>query len=534
MPGSHEPTHARRVLSWLLLALLVSGSAALLLRAAWADSVTNDEGIYIHTGVCALSAGVIDLEPTNPAGFKLMAGLGAKLSGVATDTRCESYSYWTLLERFDLDALRTLVFFARLPAILVTLALILGSVLWAHRMAGWPAALLTAAFVGYDPTVLAHGHIATGDVPLAAGSVGTLACLWQWRRTGARRWPLLAGVCFAFALLNKVSAIALLPVLVVIVLVTARGGLANRLKDLKVAVPFSVVSFVVVTAAYAPFRFSQPSPPLLPDGIGWVLPQSWLWGAKWQLARVGGSGNAMTYLNGEIVPSGSWLYFPEAFVLKSTLGTLAAIAIGGVLLLLRQRDLALWTLLPGVVFFASAVQGGVNLGVRYLAPAIVLLEVGAALGLGVVAHRLLRALSVGLAGAGIIAVVLGPVGSMGYFNALATKPHSHYLGDSNVDFGQDGWRLRDWWLRAGRPPIQVDLFGYLPASYYIPGALDVGSHGERLTPDQLPRVDDRILIASLTTGTLNPDLVDEVKDASCFIGTGLVILDARDCTTGRP
>lgn len=156
---------ARRILPWLLFALLVSGSTALLLRAAWADSVTNDEGIYIHSGVCALDARVIDLEPTNPAGFKLMAGLGAKLSGVATDAQCESYAYWTLLERFDLDALRTLVFFARLPAILVTLALILGSALWAHRMAGWPAALLTAAFVGYDPTVIAHGHITTGDIP---------------------------------------------------------------------------------------------------------------------------------------------------------------------------------------------------------------------------------------------------------------------------------------------------------------------------------------------------------------------------------
>jgi hypothetical protein len=511
----------------------VSGSAALLLRAAWADSVTNDEGIYIHSGVCALDAGVIDLEPTNPAGFKLMAGLGAKLSGVKTDTRCESFAYWSLLERFDLDALRTLVFFARVPTILVTLALILGATLWAHRMAGWPGALLTAALVGFDPTVLAHGHIATGDIPLTAGIAGTLACLWTWRRTGLWRWPLLAGVAFAFALLNKVSALALLPVLVVLVVATARGGLASRLRDLKVAVPFSAASFVVVTAVYAPFRFSQPSPPLLPEGLGWLLPQSWLWGVKWQLARVRGSGNAMTYLNGEIVPSGSFLYFPEAFLLKSTLGTLAAIAIGGLLLLLRRRVLALWTLLPALVLFASAVQGGVNLGVRYIAPAIVLLEIGAAVGLAMVANRWRRTLSASLAGAGVIAVALGPVGSMGYFNALATKPHSYYLGDSNVDFGQDGWRLRDWWVRAGRPPIQADFFGYLPASYYIPTARDVGAHGERLTPDPVSRVDDRILIVSLTTGTVNPDLVDEVKDARCFIGTGLVILNARDCATGR-
>lgn len=361
-----------------------------------------------------------------------------------------------------------------------------------------------------------------------------MACLWQWRGTGARRWPLLAGASFAFALLNKVSAIALLPMLVLIVLATSRGSLSDRLRDLKVAVPFSVVSFVVVTAVYAPFRFTQPSPPLLPDSIGWVLPQSWLWGAKWQLARVGGSGGAMTYLNGEIVPSGSLLYFPEAFLLKSTLGTLAAIVLGGLFLLMRRRAMALWTLLPGVVLFASAVQGGVNPGVRYLAPAIVLLEIGAALGLAVAAHRLLRTLSVALAGAGIVAVMLGPVGSMGYFNALATKPHSYYLGDSNVDFGQDGWRLREWWLRTGRPPIQVDLFGYLPASYYIPEALDVGSHGERLTPEPLPRVDNRILIASLTTGTLNPELVAEVKQSRCFIGTGLVIIGAQDCVTGHP
>jgi len=132
-----------------------------------------------------------------------------------------------------------------------------------------------------------------------------------------------------------------------------------------------------------------------------------------------------------------------------------------------------------------------------------------------------------LAVAAIAATMAGPVGSIGYFNAFATGRHSYYLADSNIDWGQDGWRLRDWWEAHGKPPLQVDLFGGLPASYYVPTAIDIGGpHNERWDYNVVQPVPDRLLITSVNEGTLWSTFTPEVAAARCYIGTSLVVVGA--------
>jgi hypothetical protein len=55
---------------------------------------------------------------------------------------------------------------------------------------------------------------------------------------------------------------------------------------------------------------------------------------------------------------------------------------------------------------------------------------------------------------------------IGYFNELAGDRPERFLSNSNVDWGQDAWRLRDWWEAAGRPPLASVYFGGLPLSNF--------------------------------------------------------------------
>jgi hypothetical protein len=219
----------------LLVSLIIVIVGAFLLRAAADDSLTIDEIFYVHTGVCAFNAGLVDLEPTNPPGPKLLAGIGAELSGVPADTGCTADTYQTLMPNPSINNLHRLVLFARIPAILVTLALILVSALWAFQLGGGVAAVLTAAFVGFDPTIMANGHLATLDIPLTFGFVSCLAALWQWRKCQRDRWLLIAGLALGFALLSKAGAVVLVPIAMALLLVTAIGpfmaGLRVNLAD---------------------------------------------------------------------------------------------------------------------------------------------------------------------------------------------------------------------------------------------------------------------------------------------------------------
>ena len=531
-PGWSELTRRvatqQALVTAVIVGLIILVAGVVLVRAAIDDSVTTDEIFYVHTGVCAFNTGRVDLEPTNPAGPKLLAGIGAELSGVPTDRACNTDSYQTLMQHPSVGGLERLIVFARIPAIPITLALILVDALWAYRLAGAVAAVLAAAFVGFDPTIMAHGHLATLDVPLAFGVVSFLGSLWQWHTTRRRRWPVVAGLALGVALLSKAGAVILMPLAVVLIFATGRGGVLARLR--RVLVPTSVlvaVAYVVVTAVYAPFGFSEPVHAWLPTGLNWLVPESWLWGAHWQLVdHISTAGNYISWLNGQRHLANTWLYFPEAFVLKSTIAGLAAMLVGVAWLTWRWHPVLVWVFAPGVAYFAATVKSGINIGVRYLAPSIALFEITAAVGLALL-PRYWPAIGAVLAAAAIAAIVMGPVGSIGYFNAFATGRHSSYLADSNIDWGQDGWRLRDWWEAHGRPPLQVDLFGGLPASYYIPTAIDVGGpHNERWDYNVAPPVPDRLLIASVNEGTLWSTFAPEVAAARCYIGTSLVVVGA--------
>ena len=460
MTGRRLPAGINRAVPAVLVALM----AGLLLWEAWGDSLTYDEVRYIRAGYCAVTQGVIDVEPTNPAGFKLLGGAGVVALGPAVAARCDGTDARPFFA-VPPATLRSLQFSARLP--IVALALLLAALVyaWARALFGDLAGAAALALMATEPTILGHGHLVTGDLALTLGVVGCLAAHWRASTTGRRRWLVISGVALGFALLNKVSALYLLPILLLVDAAQPRPGPGRLRRAVAGSALVAAVGWAVVCATYLPFHTSAAATEAWP--LSWLLPQSWLTGVQFQLNHVT-AGSTYNYLNGETrVGRGFWTYFLEALALKTTLGMLLMVVLALALTVRRRvTALVLYAWLPALVVVVAATAGGIDIGVRYILPVYPLFALGAASlfsgmvgGRGRMAAGALLVLAVGSS-------LLHAPGHIGYFNEAAGRRPETYLADSNLDWGQDAWRLRDWWEAHGRPGLSTAYFGTLPLRDY--------------------------------------------------------------------
>jgi hypothetical protein len=180
------------------------------------------------------------------------------------------------------------------------------------------------------------------------------------------------------------------------------------------------------------------------------------------------------YLAGEFRTGRFLAYFPLAIALKTALPGLAAM-LAGLALAAAQRaswrdDLYLWV--PAGVWLAAHALLADNLGVRYVLPVYPLLFTLAG---GFAAAALRR----GRAGAAALALIAGTQAGtalvvhpdhLAYFNPLAggTRAGPRWLDDSNLDWGQDLYRLPGWLAERGIDRVRLLYFGTaLPAAYGV-------------------------------------------------------------------
>jgi Dolichyl-phosphate-mannose-protein mannosyltransferase len=483
----------------------------LLLAEAWGDSLTADESFYIRAGTCALTTRIGDLEPSSPIGFKLLAGASTVLLGSGTGRPCGttvSYASADIAAFYPADApsLRWLILVARWPVILMSLLLAAIVFFWARGLNGNLAGLFALAIVAIEPSVLGHGHLVTPDLPVTLGVTGCLAAYWRWTGTRRRRWLVASGLALGLAMLARVSALELLPLLLVIGLAVEAGTFTMRLRRVVGAVGLVLLAaWALVCIAYLPFRYLLPGTSW-PPPLSWVIPPAWVYELRFQLQHV--RLGHPTYLNGQAYAAHApWYYFFETIGLKTTIGLLVLIVIAAIVAARRRNRSELFFLwLPAALVVLIPTTGGLDLGIRYVLPIFPLLAVAAGSLLNVDLPRL------GLRLAVVSVLVLASAGSslvhaplhLGYFNEVAGQTPERFLSDSNLDWGQDLWRLDEWWTARGRPPMSLAIFNLLPASSY-------GIQGPDVQPSRAPVVG--LLAASLTRITISGDAYPDVRVA---------------------
>lgn len=454
---------ARRWAPWLLAAALLLLLAGQLGAEAWGDSLTYDETRYLRTGACAWSTRTIDLEVSNPPAHKLLAGAGLYLAGLHPDGSCaDDQGFFPR----DPDRLRPWILAARAGAVTTGVLLALVVLLWSRALFGTAAGLLSLTLVALEPTVLGHAHLVTGDALVSLAIVACLAAHWRWLQTRSSRWLAAAGAAMGLGLLSKPTILVVVPVIVAAELMAAGGPARQRVRA--TARPVAILlatGWCLVCLVYLPFRQSHG---------GWPPPLSWLAPPSWfaSLAdSVGAAPGHVNYLNGDITPGDRPfpLYFLEALGLKTSLGLLALAALAAILTVRRRdRTAALHLWLPAGLVVLAASAGAVDVGVRYVLPVLPLLAVAAGMVVAPAGRLLPWRRAAGLAACTAVAassLAHAPL-HLGYFNELVPGRPERLLADSNLDWGQDAWRLRDWWRSRGSPPLSFAYFGTLSLDRY--------------------------------------------------------------------
>ena len=241
-----------------------------------------------------------------------------------------------------------------------------------------------------------------------------------------------------------------------------------------------------------------------------LLPEAWLYGLAY--ARFT-SLQRSSFLMGEYSDRGFRSYFLWAFLFKTPLPALLAIAAAIAVVLCRRMpwasQLAFFAAPVGIYMLVS-LNTGLNIGHRHLLPIYPFLFVlcGA---LAVEWSKWKPALRAGTAAAALAAiaisssVVFAPPWRpavvfphyLGYFNELAGGPRNGHriLVDSNIDWGQDLPGLRQW-MDAHMPPgepINLCYFGMADPRYHgIPHINMPGSYVFEKSEDYLRAPDGTI------------------------------------------
>ncbi|ANZ43346.1 glycosyltransferase [Lentzea guizhouensis] len=486
MPGTRgtaardlPPVTNRRWLFVLVAVVLLVQMAIAMITTAVRQAPTVDEPVYVGATVVQLHQHSLRYNPEHPPLGKLVMATGLVFTGARVDPGFAGDQ--TELGRHVLyeagNDPQRLLLAARLPMIVLTLLFGLVVFAFARDLFGPAGGFVALALYAFSPDVVAHGSLATLDVP-AAGFL--LTSVWLvWRARGKASCLPLAGLALGAAVATKMSALAAVPVLVLLAALSVR--------DVRRPAVAALVAVAVVWASYLAvdplLRWESPADLSGRAVLDWLpFPQPYRDGMRVQFGmedRVWGG-----YLFGTHYEGSRWYYLPAALLVKTPLGALV-LWLAGVVALLRVprlRPAAPYVLAPVAVLLAAAMTGSRDLGVRYAIFVPVFLAVAAA---SVVALRRRWA-----------PVVVGVLVAFVAVSSLRTFPHylpysneafggparTHlHLHDSNVDWGQDLTRLATRLQRYPGERVWLVYKGAGVPSYYGINAADPRT----VPPDQV-------------------------------------------------
>ncbi|MEU0877417.1 phospholipid carrier-dependent glycosyltransferase [Lentzea sp. NPDC005914] len=444
----------RRTASGWVVVVLLAQMAVAMVVAAVQQTPTIDEPVYVGAAVVQLQQHSLRYNPEHPPLGKLIMATGLAFADVRLDPRFAGDQ--TELGRHVLyesgNDPATLLLLARLPMIVLTLLFGLVVFLFARDLFGPVGGLVALALYALSPDVIAHGSLATLDVPAAGFLLTSVWLLWR-ARSRAVHLP-LAGLALGAAVATKMSALAAVPVVLLLAAMSVQHA------RLKAAALVGLIAVVVVWASYLAVDPLSPFPGLYLHGMGVQFGlENRVWGG---------------FLFGMHYEGSHWYYVPAALLVKTPLGALVLWIAGAVVMVRWQRTAAPYVLAPTAVLLAAAMTGSRDLGVRYaiFMPMFLAVAAGAVV---VVRQRWAHFVVAGL----VAFVAMSSLRTFPYYlpysnEAFGGPSQTHlHLHDSNVDWGQDLGRLADR-LRERHPGERIWLVykGAGVPSYYGIDAAD--------------------------------------------------------------
>jgi Tfp pilus assembly protein PilF/4-amino-4-deoxy-L-arabinose transferase-like glycosyltransferase len=529
LPSAVAKEGGRRF-SLVVVSALVFLFALITTTSSLQQSPTVDEPVHLFAGYSYLKWGDFRANPEHPPFAKILAAI--PLLGLDVRDPRIGNAYWDSIAQPGPRILRTiklagkmlfvdndperLLFYARLPLILVGVTLAVFVYRWSKDLFGRAAAIASVAICCFDPNILAHSPLIHTDMSFAAFFF--IGVYFFWRTLSCLNWTYLCLASFFFGLtaITKYSALIVFPICALLGALTVfsreplrcmigvprdiSGKVKKAAAVIGILAAIALVSYVIIWMIYG-FRFEA-----IPDGelhlqfyqeephnpfLRWLIaflttyrlfPEAWIFGQLFVLNHA----SRTAYLLGANSNEGFWLYFPVAFLVKTPVPTLILVIATFLIWFSRREDQRskLFLIVPIFAYFCFAMLSRMNIGLRHLLPIYPFLFVlvgGTAASLWNSGAWRLKSVPIALGVWYFWSVVSGYPHYLAFFNELSGGSINGHkvLLDSNLDWGQDLKGLKRWMDEQRVRRIQFLYFGYYDAAApqyygidaeYLPGS----------------------------------------------------------------
>ena len=453
---------------WRVATALVACLATLAVVGTYpVFSQTWDEPATLATGMEWLSTGSYHYEAQHPPLARVASAVLPYLRGARSLGNRSMYDEGRALLGEGAQYRRTL-FLARLGMLPFLWLLLVTCARWGVRIAGDAGATLATLFAAANPNLLAHAGIAGTDLAPAAFVAAGVYAWMRWREQPTIARAVLLGIVLGLGATTKFSALAFLG-LTIALGEAVRWFSLRRANDARTRlVPWRSSILVLGCAAIAIWSvYRLHVGPIATDGMPVPAPE-FFGGLRAFFTH--GSGGHPAFLLGEVRLRGWWYYYLVVLAVKTPLPLLALAIAGGVYAVRARRTegwLALVPIVGVIAVLVPALLSRVDLGVRIVLAIYPFLALLAARGAtaawrsaGTHGQVLVRrgAVAVLVAGMLVTSARTWP-DYLAYFNPVAGPHPERILVDSNLDWGQDLYRLADTVRARGIDSIRVHYFG---------------------------------------------------------------------------
>ena len=487
------PSHwfERPRVSAMLAAVLIAIGAVRIVSVLPIYNQTYDEPSHLAGGIEAVQRGTYTYESLHTPLARSMIAVGPYLDGARLTGHTDVWEEGNTLLYGRGRYVRTLVL-ARLGILPFFILACVTLYFWTRRSFGDGPAMLSLLLFSTTPPILAHSGVATTDMALTATLFLAVAAFADWLDRPSIRRAMWSGAALALAVLCKISALIFFPlaaasaVILKLVLERRRTADAEPRPRTPIAQWVKTAAVGLVTTSFvvwAGYRFSTHAlldpagnPALVTAYLNRLVgTQGWLHDAAFAVARFPyfpapelflGFGAAafestrgrIAYILGESRFGGWWYFFPVALAFKTPAAFLILWVTGVVASLRAAWARRQWRyVLPLAVVGAILVVSmptKIQIGLRHVLSVYPFLALTAGIG----AWALATATRARPLAVGSLAVLLcwqlwsttrAHPDYLAYFNEMAGDHPERILLDSDLDWGQDLWRL-DRALRARR------------------------------------------------------------------------------------
>ena len=493
---SIDPERENQFKAGLSVAVLLALLFAQVFFAMRTKSPTSDELAHqVASGYSHLVTGDFRMNPAVPPLSRLLSALPLYFLGAKAPLDHVSWQAGNSPEfarQFFYQANHNqdqLIFWARMPILLLSLVFGYFVFVWAHELFGISGGLSALLLYVFCPDVLAHSGLATSDIAVALFFYLAVWRFWKYLQKPRIKNLILTGVMTGLALISKFSAVLLFPTFLAIALISGAGKKINAGR----MIAFLAVCFLTVWAGYffevKPILKNTPDPQKKIEFLNRIggerlvrfasdvpVPLATFENAFGSMLFTRSKGTN-AYLMGEWShgQKGWWHYYFIAFGIKNTIPTLILIFCAFFYLhaVLPERLAKICLLAPIVLFFALTLRDKAQAGIRYFLPIYPLFFIlaGGFAAWALKRNKLSRALVLALLSWHAVEAVLIYPDYLTYFNELIGGPSQgyHYLRDSNIDWGQDLKGLGEYAQKEGYPEVTLFYYGSAdPAYYHIP------------------------------------------------------------------